>query len=335
MPWIVDWKITVDGQDMSAAMKPYLIDVEVTDKEGTASDTCSLTLDDTGGQIRLPKEGAAVTVALMGATVFAGIVDTVRSTGTRGGGQLLLVSAKGFDSRGKVKEGQSFHKDDATLDQFLAEAARAAGFSIVIDEVLGRIRRDYWAAEGESFLALGQRIAREINGTFKLRGTQAVLMRRGANPLAPVTARTGAGGNLISWDIAPFTGRRSFTRAKVQYFDRKKAEFRQEELEIETDRDLPEATNVIRSTAGDKDQAKDIAEARKREAEREGGEGTVVLDLTPSAQAEAMLTLTGTRPGVDGSYRIVTVTHRADRSGGATTSLELKQPTGDAGKDQR
>ncbi len=91
----------------------------------------------------------------------------------------------------------------------------------------------------------------------------------------------------------------------------------------------------IRSTAGDKDQAKDIAEARKREAEREGGEGTVVLDLTPSAQAEAMLTLTGTRSGVDGSYRIVTVTHRADRSGGASTSLEPKQPTGDAGKDQR
>lgn len=151
MPWIVDWKITVDGQDMSAAMKPYLINVEVTDKEGTASDTCSLTLDDTGGQIRLPKEGAAVTVALMGATAFAGIVDTVRSTGTRGGGQLLMVSAKGFDSRGKVKEGQSFHKDDATLDQFLSEAATAAGFSIVIAEALGSIRRDYWAAEGRAF----------------------------------------------------------------------------------------------------------------------------------------------------------------------------------------
>lgn len=335
MPWSVDWKVTVDGQDMSAKMKPFLISIDVTDKEGTAGDTCSLTLDDTGGQVRLPKEGASVSVALQGATVFLGIVDTVRSTGSRGGGSLLIVGAKGFDSRGKVKEGQSFHKDDATLEDFLSQAAQAAGYSIIIDPELAQIQRDYWASEGESFLALGQRIAREVGGTFKLRGTQAILMKRGSSPLAPVVAFTGPGGNLISWDIAPFTGRRSFTKAKVQYFDRDKAKFEQEEIEFETDRDLPDATNVIRSTAGDKKQAKDIAEARKREAKREGGEGTVVLDLTPSAQAEAMLSLSGTRSGVDGSYRIVTVSHKADRTGGATTSLELRQPTGGAGKDHR
>lgn len=335
MPWAVDWKVTVDGQDMSAAMRPFLISVDVTDKEGTAGDSCSLTLNDTGGQVRLPKEGAAVSVALQGAAVFLGIVDSVRSTGSRGGGSLLVVSAKGFDSRGKVKEGQSFHKDDATLEEFLSDAAKAAGYAITIDPEIAKIRRDYWASEGESFLALGQRLAREVGGTFKLRGTQAILMKRGSSPLAAVVARTGPGGNLISWDIAPFTGRRSFTKAKVQYFDREKARFEQEEVTFESERDLPEATNVIRSTAGDKGQAREIAEARKREAEREGGEGTVVLDLTPVAQAEAMLTLIGTRAGVDGSYRIVTVNHKADRTGGATTSLELKQPTGDAGKDQR
>ncbi len=122
-------------------------------------------------------------------------------------------------------------------------------------------------------------------------------------------------------------------RVKAQYFDREKAKFEQEEIEFETDRHLPDATNVIRSTAGDKKQ--DIDEARKREAEREGCEGTVVLDLTPSAQAEAMLSLTGTRSGVDGSFRIVTVSHKADRAGGVMTPLELRQPTGGAGKDQR
>jgi phage protein D len=59
------------------------------------------------------------------------------------------------------------------------------------------------------------------------------------------------------------------------------------------------------------------------------------MDLPVEAQAEGTLVLSGARPGIDGSYRIVSVTHKETRSGGATTSLELKQPTGGAGNDGR
>lgn len=335
MPWTVEWAVRINGVNRSAGMRPYLLSIEVTDKDGQASDSCRLTFDDKGGQIRMPDEGAALEVDLDGATVFSGTVDSVRSTGSRGGGRKLHVSAKGVDLRGKAKEGQRYHLDDASLEDFLGKAARQAGLSLIIDPSLGKIMRDYWGADGESFVALGQRLAREMNATFKIRGQQAVFMLRGNNPLAAAIGRVGPGGNVISWDISPYTGRGVYTRARARWFDREKAKFEEEELEIGLDRDLPDAANVVRSTAYDKDQAKAIAEARKREAERDAGEGTVLLDLCREAQAEALFKLSGARHGVDGTYRIVSVTHKADRSGGATTALDLKQPQDGAGKDER
>jgi hypothetical protein len=324
--WSVDWGVSVGGDDFTDAMRPYLIDINVTDKDGTASDSCSLTFDDSDGAIDLDMEGKSIEVTLNGVSVFLGTVETARSQGSRGGGRVVPVTAKGFDTRGKIKEAQAFHLDDATLGDFLGEAGRQAGITIEVDPSLASITRDYWSADFESVLALGEKVAREVNGTFKLRGNKAVLVPRGGVALPTVQGIVGPGGNVISWDIAPFTGRPAFTKARARWFDRKAATFREEEVEIDLGRDLPEAANVIRMPAGDADQAKLQAEGRKSEAEREAGGGTVELDLTPEAQAEAPFNLTGARRSVDGIWRIVSVTHKANRSGGAMTSLEIKEP---------
>ncbi|MDP2356223.1 MAG: hypothetical protein Q8M31_09215 [Beijerinckiaceae bacterium] len=98
----------------------------------------------------------------------------------RGQDRLLTVSCKGFDSRGKTKEPQDFHKDDATLKDFLEESAKRAGLkSVRVDADFAQIKRAYWSADAESFIHLGERIARELGGTFKIRGDTAVARRSG------------------------------------------------------------------------------------------------------------------------------------------------------------
>ncbi|HEX5934590.1 MAG TPA: late control D family protein [Pseudorhizobium sp.] len=343
MPWTVDWKVFVDGEDMTTAMRPFLLKISISDKDGSASDSCSLELDDSGGQVKLPAEGAGVQVFLQGVSAFTGKVDSVRSKGARGSGRTLSVGAKGFDVKGKAKEPQSHHMDDATLQQFLDRAAKNAGLKgITIDPAFAAIARDYWSAASESFLHLGQRLARELGGTFKIRGDQAVLAKRGQGLSATGQALptivgvapppNSTTGNVINWEIAPLTGRAKFSRSKVRYFDRASASFK--EIEVETGVEA-EATNEVRTAVADEDQAKAVAEGRKASSEREGGQGSVELDLDPTAQAEGTYIMTGARPGVDGIYRISGVDHKADRSGGATTRLEIKQPSGGAGKDDR
>ena len=47
--------------------------------------------------------------------VFTGTVDEVRSSGSRGSGRTLSITAKGMDTTGKPKEGQQRHFDDSTV----------------------------------------------------------------------------------------------------------------------------------------------------------------------------------------------------------------------------
>lgn len=343
MPWTVSWKVFIDGEDMTSGMRPYLMKISVSDKDGSASDTCSLDFDDSEGQLKMPEEGASVVVFLDDAQVFSGTVDIPKSTGSRGGGRTLAVTAKGFDPKGKAKQSQSHHMDDSTLQQFMDKAAKNAGLSsVTIDPAFASISRDYWSASGESFLHLGQKIAREIGGTFKIRGDKAVLAKRGEGLSATgaamptvygtISPAGTSSGNVINWTISPVSGRAKFSKTKARYFDRPSASFKELELETEIDAD---ATDEVRTTVADEDQAKAVAGGRKAASEREGGSGTVLLDLAAHAQAEGTFVLSGARPGIDGSYRITGVTHSADRKGGATTSLDLKQPSGGAGKDDR
>lgn len=334
MAWIVSWQVFVDGEDRSEGMRPYLMEIEVSDKEGQTGDTCRLVFDDSNGQLKLPAKNSSIRVRLEGAQVFEGLVDSVRSQGARGSGRTLSVAAKGFDTRGKAKELQAFHMDDATLSDFLGEAGKSAGFSVKVDPKFAEITRDYWSAEDESFIALGQRLAKELHGTFKIRGNQAVLASRDRDDLPIVEALIAdSGGNVIRWDIEPFTGRPAASKARATWFDRKSASYKSREIDIEgLDSD---ATIYARDLAADEDQAGLSAEARKGEAERESGSGSIELDLAPEAQAEGQCRLRGARSGVDGLYRITSATHRATRSGGATTSLSVKQPSDGAGSDPR
>lgn len=338
MAWRTVWSVVIDGQDVSSKMAPYLESITVTDKAGSSSDSCSLSLDDTGGKIRLPQPGGSVTVKLNGVQVFSGIIDSVKSSGSRSGGRSLSVSAKGFDVKGKAKEPQRLHQDGGTIGDFLKKIGSKAGFEIKIDPLLANIVRDYIAADGESLLHVGEKLARELGATFKLRGPLAVLAKHGGDfglPKISGLFNTDGAGNLISWDIEPLSTRKVFKAVEVPYVDRKNGVpliYRTEAGETGA---RAEAVNLVRSVAHDKDQAKDIAEARKAQIERDGGKGRVTLNLTPEAQAEALFTLKGTRAGVDGTYRIVSVTHSASRSGGATTDLELQQPQDGAGTDSR
>lgn len=337
MAWKVDWRVVVNGMDVTSKWLNVLIDIEISDQAGTTSDSCSLTIDDTEGQIRLPPAGASIEVYLQGALAFAGTIEVPRSRGSRSAGRTITISAKSVDSSSKAKEPQNFDLDDASLEQFLGQAAKNAGYYLEMDPAFASIARDYWSSEGESFIKLGERTARKLGGTFKIRGGRAVLAKAGSGStpggqsLPSVTAEWGK--NLIGWEIAPRDPRRVFKGASAKWFDRETAAFAMERLDFEDDRS--DADNVLRTTVGDAEEAKQSNEARQGESKREDGGGSVDLDLTIEAKVEGLLILRGARPGVDGTYRISTVKHKASRSGGSITSLEVKEPDGGADEDER
>lgn len=331
--WKTDWAVSVDGRDLTSRMNPYLQSIEVTDKDGTASDTCSLVLDDSLGQVKLPRAGGAISVSLAGAEVFRGTIDEINSTGGRSPGMLLTVSAKGFDTRGPVKAPLDFHLDDATLQQFLDAAARRAGIDrVIVDPVYGDTRRDYWSADNESFVHPVERIAREYGGSFKIRNDRAVLMQRGAGltpsgkPIPDLTVTRGPGGNLLSWDISPYVGRHRGKKAKVKFYDRNTGKHETRDAEIDTDNDgVPDTSHGASYSAADADGADVAAGGKKSDSQRKSGEGSVTVILMPEVK-DGLLMVRGVRPGIDGAYRVSSVSHRLDRASGGVTTIDLKKP---------
>jgi phage protein D len=341
------FEINVSGTNVSERFNPILESLTVTDKVGTTSDTASIVLSDIGGAIILPQSGDSLTISLGFKSsgiglVFDGTVDSVRSTGSRGGGRTLSISAKGFDTKGKAKHPLEFHKDDASLQDFMSEAADKAGLSFQADGSLGAVKRPYWVAGNESFIHLGQRIAREVGGNFKIAGGKGIISDKNGGQsvsggsLTGVTAVFGAPGcNGLSWDISPCFLRPRFQQARARFYDMKKAKWDEVLAQIEGQGITSDATHTHRQTRADKDEANSASTDSQKSSERERGGGTVTIIGNPSAQPEGSCTVVGARPGIDGSYKIESVTHKLDRSKGYETTLELKHPEGDVGSDSR
>ncbi|MGV1941780.1 phage late control D family protein [Agrobacterium sp. 22-211-1] len=334
-------EIWVDGVNVTDRISPLLISLSVSDRAGMSSDSASIELDDTNGRAILPSGKAAVSIKLGWegegvAEVFRGTVDgSPRANGGRSG-RTISITAKSMDVRSKAKQGQRRHFDDETIEKALQETGREAGITVAVDPSFASITRDYIGLDNESFAEFGERIAREVGGTFKIVGDRAILAKRngGVNAAgaALATVRAVWGENLHDYDIAPIAGRFLEKSAQTRWYDPKAAAHKLKDAETETE----DATTTYydRFDASDESSAQQRSSALAAELDRESGEGTVTIEGNIGAQPEGSCVVAKCRPGIDGTYRIKGVTHNYSRSGWITR-LELGQPKGDAGKDKR
>jgi phage protein D len=236
-----------------------------------------------------------------------------------------------MDTTSRAKEGQQRHWDGATVETILRDAAAHAGITqIEIDPALRNLTRGYFELRDESLIAMGERLAREIGGKFSVTGGRIVLSKRNADYATAIDATWGQ--NLHSWDIAPSLGRPQFGMVRGRWYDVAAGAWRV--VERATGIDLPSIYVDRFARAGDLETTQQ-GESDAATTARDTGEGTVVIEGNTAAVPDGLCTLSGTRPGVDGAYRIEAVTHTLTRAGGFVTTLELKHPQLGAGADVR
>lgn len=330
------FNVTVAGTNITTALMPVLLGLRVSDKVGTHTDSADLEIDDTDGRIVLPRKGAKVSIGLGWESegmrvVFRGTVDEVKSSGNRSSGRRLKITAKGMDTTSPVKEGQQRNWDDASVEVIIRDAAGFAGISnIEIDPALRSLTRTYFEMRDESFIAMGERLAREIGANFRIVDDTVILSKRNADYQAAVRAVWGE--NLHSWDITPQLGRPQFSEVRARWYDVASAGWQM--VQRGTGLDV-RAIHAARLSRADATEATQQTDSDAATAERDAGEGTVTIEGNTAAVPDGLCVVAGTRAGVDGSYRIEAVTHTLTRGGGFVTSLDLKQPQGGAGSDAR
>lgn len=339
------YSITIDGRAVTKNFDPVLIDLSINLTDGGKSDSLDITLDDAQGQIALPREGATIVATIArkdgrgGAVQFEGKTDEPESTGSRGGGMLLSITAHAADLKGKPKEKKQRVKDDAEFGDVAKEWGKEADLDVYVDDSLASIKRDHWHMPNMSFMAWGEHVAEEIGATFKIFGDKAAFVPRNSGKSASgkelprLVARAGEGGNIINWKISPVLNRARYKKSKVRHYDQKEAKWKVEEVEISDDGARSDLVET--GKAANKDKAKDRATSNAEESKRGKGGGSVTIDGDPAAQPQAPCTVENIRDGIDGEYRVTSAKHRLARGSGWTTECELEQPDGKAGKDGR
>jgi len=337
------FSVNIDGRNASNNFESYLISLVITLTDGGKSDSLEMELDDSHGQLILPREGADIDATLGWAdrpgeyVTFQGKTDQPRSEGTRGGGMIMNITAHATDLKGEPKHKFEKHKDDSTFEEAAKKWGEDIGLNVRVDEKLKKIQRKYWDMRNESYMSWGQRMAEELGMTFKIMGNEAIFIPRNSvnsvsgKPLVIVQAEYGV--NIIKWDITPLQNRPRYKQSIVRWYDPKEAKYKKEKVDI-GDRNLkPDLIDTQR--APDKDQAHDLAGSNSEESKRGKGAGQITLDGEPAAQSQALITVTGIRDGIDGLYQIKTARHELNRQNGWTTDCDLEHPTGASGADDR
>ncbi len=211
------------------------------------------------------------------------------------------------------------------------------GMSVSMPDSVGSITRDYWYAANESFAAVGQRYADQMGLTFKVSGNQAIFSPRGA----PVTASGAAlgtvnatvGQNVLNWSLSPVYNRNDYLNFDAMYYDAQAAQHKVVSAPgAMTSSSLGSADGGTQAVLKDRfkqanqSNAQDQASSNAAQSGLMLGGGTLELDGCPEAVVGANCVVSGTRPGIDGSYLIYQVQHTFVRGKGFTTSLVVMQP---------
>lgn len=278
--------------------------------------------------MQVPSERAPIDIFLNGQWVFTGFVTEVECEIGKGSGRTIRVTGSSVDQGNKAKEPVLRHLDKSSLSSAAQKFGQKAGLQVQVAGSIASIERDYWIQQNESFVSWGQRIAREVGGTFKVIGSRAFMTARNeglsisGRPLTTIDAAFGV--NLLSASIRPIVTYPRFNKVKISYFDVAKGE----RIEEEIDTGVAGVDTTLRHlmNAATKEQAQQRAKSHGAESEREKGQGDVTIVGDARAEPEALCNVSGVMPGADGAYRIDTVSHKLAKGSGFTTSLTLRQP---------
>ncbi len=325
------YSISVDGRDVTSNFEPYLNRLHIKLTDGGESDTCEISLDDSAGQLQMPRDDADIEVRLQwsdggGAVTFRGKTDEPESQGSRGGGTVINITARATDMKDKSKEKKTKHKDAATFEEAAKEFGKLAGLNVKVSGDIVQKKRDYWAMQNESFMSWGTRIASELGATFKIRGKDAVFILRNSNDsvsgqLLP-TVQAIYGVNIIDWQIRPTQNRPRYNRSVVRWYDNKEAKWKEETVQISDE--TARVPLIDTRKFADQGRARDRAESNAKEAERGKGGGQITIDGDPEAQAQGLCRIAGLRAGINREYRVSEATHSYSRDGGWVTMCDLQ-----------
>lgn len=347
-----DYRITIDGTDISRRIQPRLMSLNLTDNRGFEADTVDLQLDDADGKLELPRKGAIMQVWLgwQGEPLVDKGTYTIDEVEHSGAPDVMNIRGKAADLRGSLNKQreQSYH--DQTLADILGTLAGRNQLTLAVDPNWGAERLPHLDQQNESDAAFLSRLAKDYDAIATVKQGKLLFVKAGLGqsasgaplPNVTITRQSGDGHRFAIAD------RNSYSGVVAMWQDNKKAK---KEVATVKRKKKPEpkkadepsdvAVNGNELRIGDEENVKTLRHvyASKRNAERAARSewdklqrGVAQFSITlakgrPELFPELPVKVMGFKPQIDQSPWLLTrVVHNLTDSG-YTNSLELEVKT--------
>lgn len=323
------WSLTLDGTDLADRINPRLISLTLAEKRGEEADTLEITLHDSDGALALPPEGAVLTLAMgwdRGTDVETGLV----AKGTFKVGELkwdgppdkVSITARAADFQLTFRKRKTRIWKNTTLGTVVEKIAGEHG-------LVARCHPDLAAkalTQAEQHNKSDMTFLRDLGRRYDAIAT----VKAGALIFAPIDADTTSTGkpiptaaitrqNAVSYEYSRASREGHEDGAEADWHDSHAATRKQAVKGGSRRRKLKR----VYASEGDANAA---SQAETNRLKRAAASFSVTLAYGNAALAPGMkITAQGFKSEVDAkSWRIASVDHAIDGSGGFTTKIEME-----------
>lgn len=329
--WIMPmaaWQVTLDGQDLTEAMRPILRELSLTEKRGEEADSLDIMLGDEGGALALPPPTATLAVAIgwaKGSGVTAGLIDKgnfrVDELTWSGPPDGLSITGRAADLTADLRKRRDESWVEQTLSSIVTKIAKRHGLTPRVHPLLSGAVIPATRQKAKSDIAFINELGRRYEAMATIKAGTLIL--------APIGAGTTAGGATIP-GLTIARGQctsYSWTRQKRDEHDGVEAEWHDQgsaKRHVVTVGNGGNARRLKRTYASASD-AKAAAEGARRRDARTAAEFTLTLAYgDASLMPDRPVRLQGFKAEIDAAnWQIAEVTHRVSAEGGYISELKL------------
>lgn len=330
---IPDWRVTLDGVDLSDRIRPRLVSLTLSEKRGDEADQLDIVLSDHDGMLAIPPEGVLLRLHLgwlQGRDVISGLIDKgsfkVDDVSHSGPPDQITIRARATDFTSEIRNRRAHRWTNTTLGAVLRDVAGRNGLTARIAPVLASIALPTVSQSRESDVAFLRRLGRENDAVATIKDKHLIFAPKGAGqtsdgralPTLIIRRRDGDGH---SWQRQKRDGQEGVS---ASWHDRKAAK-KHTVTEGKAD-----GAKKLRKVYPDEASAKRAAKAEQRRLQRAPATFNITLALgRADAYPEARATVAGFKPEIDATTWLISeVSHRLDKSGGFRTELKMETAPG-------
>ena len=321
-----DYRLEVEGKDISAAVQPRLISLTLTEGRANSADQLEIELDDADGQLAIPRKEAEIALAIgwKGQQLVdkgSFVVDEAEHSGTP---DRVTIRARAADLGGEIRTRKEKSWHATTLGTVLAELAKRNSLTHKIDKALAAIKVDHLDQTNESDMHLVTRLARQHDAVATVKKKHLLFMpitgtTNSQGQRLPIITITRADGDQHRYSSST---RDAFEGVKAYWSDRVNGR-RKSVVAGKKDGSL----KTLKETYASEQDALAAARAERQRLER--GMATFELALAvgrPEITAQSPIKVTGWKEEIDGEdWLVKEVTHTLNESNGWTSKAQMER----------